>query len=77
MFFNKITYKCIIPTSIGTGYHPLLLLQQMTLSELYDVKGQKRLAQKMYQELISKSSIVFGPNHDFVHHYKSLLNKNQ
>ena len=55
-------------------YHPLLLLQKMTLAELYGKKTKtKEKARLMYQELIAKCSLIWGPNHDYVHHYKTLL----
>ncbi len=54
-------------------YHPLLLLQQMTLSELYDAHGKREKARGMYMNLVNASEVVWGKDHDFVHHYRTLL----
>ena len=54
-------------------FHPLLLLQQMTLSELYAAYGQGAKAREMYKRLVDACKITWGENHEFVYHYEVLL----
>ena len=63
-------------TFVCNEYHPLLLLQKMTLSELYDAYGKKGKARDMYKQLVNACKIAYGEEHEFVHHYKVLLSSN-
>lgn len=60
-------------TFVCNEYHPLLLLQKMTLSELYDAHGKTNKARSMYKELVDACKVALGENHEFVHHYNELL----
>lgn len=55
-------------------FHPLLLLQKMTLAELYDGFGNHAKAKEMYNELVLSCGVTFGRNHVFVQHYESKRN---
>lgn len=54
-------------------YHPLVLLQEMTLAELYFSQGNETKAMEMFELLVEKCKVSFGENHPYVHHYQSLL----
>jgi len=59
---------------VYSEYHPLLLLQQMTLAELLYVHGRLSVAEKQLEQLVETCKVTFGANHGFVHRYQALLN---
>lgn len=54
-------------------YHPLVLLQEMTLAELYFSQGNETKAMEMFELLVEKCKVSFGKNHRYVSHYQNLL----
>ena len=52
-------------------FHPLLLLQKMTLAELYEGFGYRSKAMEMYNELVFSCGVMYGHDHVFVQHYES------
>jgi hypothetical protein len=54
------------------AFHPLLLLQIMTLAELCDALKDER-AKGLYEELVQGCSVVFSPQHAYTERYKELL----
>lgn len=60
---------------VCSKHHPLLLVQQMTLADLQYVHGRLCLAELQFEELIETCMVTFGANHDYVHHYRALLDE--
>jgi SET and MYND domain-containing protein len=56
-------------------YHPLLLVQQMSLVELQYLHGRGLEALEGCRQLIESCKITFGVNHEFVHRYQEFLLK--
>lgn len=56
-------------------HHPLLLLQKMTLGELYLAHDMKSQARDIFEELVKSCSIVWGESHDYVQHYVVFLSQ--
>lgn len=54
-------------------YHPLVLLQEMTLAELYLANGNLSKGRKMIQQLIEKCEISFGKEYEYISSYRKML----
>jgi SET and MYND domain-containing protein len=58
-------------------YHPLLVVQQMTLADLQYVHGRIHLAEKQFGQLMEICKVTFGKNHVYVQRYQALLDEVQ
>jgi [histone H3]-lysine4/36 N-trimethyltransferase SMYD len=56
-------------------FHPLLILQKMTLAELFDGFGYNSKANEIYNELVTSCSVTYGKNHVYVQHYTSKVDR--
>jgi len=54
-------------------YHPLVLLQEMTLAELYVANGKKQKGKYMIHQLIEKCEVSLGKEYEYISYYRKLL----
>eukprot|EP00979_Chaetoceros_neogracilis_P017207 scaffold10190_cov294-Chaetoceros_neogracile.AAC.7 len=54
-------------------YHPLVLLQEMTLAELYIANGKQLQGKDMIQLLIERCELSLGIEYEYIPYYRKLL----
>ena len=62
-----------LSAACGSKNHPLLLLQQMTLSELKENSGDLEGAKAMYGDIADGCEITYGADHEYTRRYRRLL----